>query len=156
VILSVGLLGIFAMQSRALMDNQDAYLRTQAVALAYDMADRIRANADYWKSMTDIPAVQANAAAGFRICSAYDPSNDPSVMPDNCSQDEMTSYDVRRITAMITTLLPSGLLTLSNSDDVNTVSPDTDIITITISWRHTDADMQERQGDASFSMDVRL
>lgn len=45
VIISVGLLGAAAMVINGLESNRNAYLRTQASILAYDMADRIRANA---------------------------------------------------------------------------------------------------------------
>jgi type IV pilus assembly protein PilV len=44
VVLSVGLLGLAALQSNAIEFNHDAYLRSQATILAYDIADRIRAN----------------------------------------------------------------------------------------------------------------
>lgn len=44
VIVSIGLLGAAAMVMNGLESNRNAYLRTQASILAYDMADRIRAN----------------------------------------------------------------------------------------------------------------
>jgi len=44
VILSVGLLGIAGLQARGLLNNVNANFRTQAVFLADDLADRMRAN----------------------------------------------------------------------------------------------------------------
>ena len=44
LVLSVGLLGLAALQANTLQFNQSAYLRSQATSLAYDMADRMRAN----------------------------------------------------------------------------------------------------------------
>ena len=44
VILSVGLLGLAGLQTTGLRNNHSAYLRSQATLLAYDIADRIRAN----------------------------------------------------------------------------------------------------------------
>lgn len=44
VVLSIGLLGIAALQGVGLRSSQGAYLTSQATLLAYDMADRIRAN----------------------------------------------------------------------------------------------------------------
>ena len=44
VIVSIGLLGSAAMVINGLESNRNAYLRTQASILAYDMADRLRAN----------------------------------------------------------------------------------------------------------------
>lgn len=44
VILSIGLLGIATLQGVGLRSSQGAYLTSQASLLAYDIADRIRAN----------------------------------------------------------------------------------------------------------------
>lgn len=43
-ILAVGLLGLAGLLFEGMRNNQGAYLRTQASILAYDMADRMRAN----------------------------------------------------------------------------------------------------------------
>ena len=44
VVISVGLLGIAALQMVSLRNSQASYLRTQATALAQDIIDRMRAN----------------------------------------------------------------------------------------------------------------
>lgn len=44
LVLSIGLLGLAALQSATLQFNHSAYLRSQATNLAYDMIDRMRAN----------------------------------------------------------------------------------------------------------------
>ena len=44
LILSIGLLGLAGLQTLSLKFNTSAYYRTQATALAYDFADRMRAN----------------------------------------------------------------------------------------------------------------
>jgi type IV pilus assembly protein PilV len=44
VVLSVGLLGIAALQMTSLRNNRGANFRSQAQVLAYDIADRMRAN----------------------------------------------------------------------------------------------------------------
>jgi type IV pilus assembly protein PilV len=44
VIASIGLLGLASMQATGLKNNQSAYQRSQATVLAYDYADRMRAN----------------------------------------------------------------------------------------------------------------
>lgn len=43
-VLSVGLLGVAAMQQVGLRSSHTAHVRSQATALAYDIADRMRAN----------------------------------------------------------------------------------------------------------------
>ena len=44
VIISVGLLGVAALQLSTVRNNYDAYVRSQAAVLASDMFDRMRAN----------------------------------------------------------------------------------------------------------------
>ena len=44
LILALGLVGVAGLQALALKNNQSAYLRSQASALAYDLADRMRTN----------------------------------------------------------------------------------------------------------------
>jgi type IV pilus assembly protein PilV len=44
IVLSIGLLGIAAMYVETLRANRSALVRTQAIALASDLADRIRSN----------------------------------------------------------------------------------------------------------------
>ena len=46
VIISVGLLGVAAMQLSTVRNNYDAFVRSQAAVLASDIIDRIRANRD--------------------------------------------------------------------------------------------------------------
>jgi type IV pilus assembly protein PilV len=43
-VLAIGLLGVLAMQSKSMQYNQSAYVYSQAVYLANDMAERIRNN----------------------------------------------------------------------------------------------------------------
>ena len=44
LILAIGLLGLAGLQSTGIRANHSAYLRSQATILAYDIADRMRAN----------------------------------------------------------------------------------------------------------------
>ena len=65
-VLSIGLLGMAALQSVGLRSSHGAYLASQAAVLAYDMADRIRANpgnAGAYVGDADCAAVNAPLAA---------------------------------------------------------------------------------------------
>ena len=71
VVMSVGLLGLAALQQNAVTFNRDAYLASQATLLAYDMADRIRGNrqagrdGDYDSAFAGTPpACNSAVAAG--------------------------------------------------------------------------------------------
>ncbi len=65
VILSIGLLGLASLQGNSLKFSHSAYLRTQATQLAYDIADRMRANR------------QATLAGSYAIAMSDTPLNNP-------------------------------------------------------------------------------
>jgi len=46
LVLAIGLLGLAMLQVEALKHSTDAYYRTQATMLAYEIVDRMRANSD--------------------------------------------------------------------------------------------------------------
>ena len=50
VLISVGLLGIAALQLTTLRGNQEAYVRSQASVLSADILDRMRANPDAFRN----------------------------------------------------------------------------------------------------------
>ena len=62
VVLSVGLLGIAALQMTSLRNNRGAHLRSQAQVLAYDIADRMRANRN--AALADAYVISLTAPAG--------------------------------------------------------------------------------------------
>jgi type IV pilus assembly protein PilV len=72
VVLSVGMLGIAALYVEGLRSGRTALLRSQAVTLAGDMADRIRANsgagASYTKGVDDAGTITAACDSGGAGC----------------------------------------------------------------------------------------
>ncbi len=67
LVMSIGLLGLAALQATSLKANHSAYQRSQAIFLAYDIIDRMRANRNlamagsYNLAMNeDAPAAAAN------------------------------------------------------------------------------------------------
>ena len=94
VILAVGLLGISGLQVTGLRSNHSALMRSQATLLAYDMSDRMRANAvgvsagDY-----NLPAATAAAACTTTA---------------GCASDVMAKNDMSVWSANITNTLPTG------------------------------------------------
>jgi type IV pilus assembly protein PilV len=72
VVMSIGLLGIAALYVESLRSGTSALLRSQAVSLAGDMADRIRANptagADYTKGADDNGVVTAACTGSTGTC----------------------------------------------------------------------------------------
>jgi type IV pilus assembly protein PilV len=64
LVLSIGLLGMATLQFEAVKRNNDAYLRSQAVNLAYDMTDRIRVNRTGASDNSYVIAIDAAAPSG--------------------------------------------------------------------------------------------
>ena len=64
VILAVGLLGLAGLQATSLKFNSTAYQRSQATSLAYDIADRMRANVVAARGSNVVPAGAYGIALG--------------------------------------------------------------------------------------------
>lgn len=113
VIFSIGLLGLAGLQARGLQSNTMAQYRTTAMILAYDMADRIRANpagvaAGNYNSLDN-----ANPAAGDCI-------------NNTCSAAQMAAYDYYEWQQSANNALPSGHGTVTGAPG----SP----FTVTVMW----------------------
>lgn len=113
VVLAAGLLGLAALQTTTLSNNQSAYFRSQATQLAYDISDRMRSN-------------QAGVTAGNY--------NDAAATADDCEANictpaQMAGYDLNRWNAALTAPrdgLPSGTGVVcidSTPEDVPVATP---------------------------------
>ena len=83
LVLAIGVLGITALQMVSLQNNRGALFRAEAVQLAYDMMDRVRANPE------GVPpgAAYDGLAAGDAPPAATD------CVANNCSQAQMVDFD---------------------------------------------------------------
>lgn len=81
LIMSVGLLGLAAMQAEALKGGSDAILRSKAVASVADISDRIRANIGGLASYT-------RALSGDLVTSP------PDCVANQCTALQMATYDM--------------------------------------------------------------
>lgn len=94
LILAIGLVGVAGLQALSLKTNQSAFMRSQATALAYDLADRMRTNLE-------------GANGGF-----YDPAQaaiDANCTTTNgCAPAVMALHDLAEWNAAINTYLPMG------------------------------------------------
>ncbi len=98
VILSVGLLALASLQTRGLASGHNAYLRSQAVLLAQDLAERIRANSDY--------AIQAGNNNYLINLGNNPPNQDCSNAA--CTPGQIASFDLNQWITSINTVLPQG------------------------------------------------
>lgn len=100
VVLTIGMLGVVGMQLQAMRYNTDAYLRTQATTLAYDIMDRMRANRG--AAIAGLYAYTARPSGTIADCTAQ------------CSSDEMARYDVAAWYDAIAARLPPSRNGLSS------------------------------------------
>lgn len=101
LVLSVGLLGLAGLQTRGLAIGHNAYLRSQAVLLAQDMAERIRSNTNHVFSTelndSNRYSVEFERSLGTLNCVDRD-----------CSPADMADFDVDQWLANVRNTLPSG------------------------------------------------
>jgi type IV pilus assembly protein PilV len=91
LVLAIGLLGLAGLQATSLRNTQSAYNRSLATELAYDLADRMRAN------ISGVAAYTTSSAAQNANCENT----------SGCSSSQMAQNDLYEWNAVITTL-PSG------------------------------------------------
>jgi type IV pilus assembly protein PilV len=118
VVLSIGMLGIAALGIESLRASRAALVRTEAVTLATDMADRIRAN-------RDAGAAYAGAAA--------DASNvECEAGGAGCSPADLAAHDLFIWGEAIGEALPEGSGTVTHVDvDPSDGTPAVYVVTIT-------------------------
>ncbi|BAZ93317.1 TfP pilus assembly protein PilV [Thiohalobacter thiocyanaticus] len=67
LVLSIGLLGLAALQATGMKNNHSAHIQSQATILAYDILDRMRANRDAAQNNDYDLALNASAPSGSTI-----------------------------------------------------------------------------------------
>ncbi len=111
LVLSIGLLGVAAMQLASLQANNGAFQRTQATFLAQDIADRMRAN-------------RTAAIAGDYDFALGDPAPDDT--------DTVAEQDILAWKGRLAATLPQG--EAEPPDAAVAVDPATGVALITIVW----------------------
>lgn len=94
LVLSIGLIGVAALQGMSLKNTQSAFMRSQATALAYDVADRMRAN----RLAAEIGLYDPGAAATVAACKST----------TGCIPQDMAKHDLAEWNAGVGTYLPMG------------------------------------------------
>jgi type IV pilus assembly protein PilV len=136
LVLAVGLLGLAGLQVISLRNNQSAYNRSQATQLAYDMADRIRANPSDANKLENSAYVAVTPAVFQSSC-----NSSPGCIPELMAQNDRALWNANIISTL-------GSI---STGSVN-VDPITRIFTITINWD----DNRSGTANLSFAMSFQL
>ncbi|QDK96501.1 type IV pilus modification protein PilV [Acinetobacter tandoii] len=107
LVLAIGILGFVALQYRAVEATSESINRVQAMNIARDMAERIRANRDgfaTYKTETSTAANQTNFATN---CTA-----------NTCSADDLADFDVAQVTEKANALgMTMNMLSCAGNSD---------------------------------------
>lgn len=119
VVFSIGLLGLASLQAISMQNEHASYSRSQAILLAYEMADRITATPS--GSVSYVIAANTTAVAGYTgtaMCTA-----------NNCTTTDMVKYDLGLWKSSIASLLVSGKGSIARDVTLGVVTH-----TITVHW----------------------
>jgi type IV pilus assembly protein PilV len=136
LVLAVGLLGLAGLQATSLKNNQSAYNRSQATQLAYDMADRIRANPSEANKLGTSAYAATTTAATQSSC-----NSSPGCTPALMAQNDRAQWNANIISSLGS--LGTGSVTVNAA---------TRIFSITINWD----DNRSGAADTHFAMSFQL
>lgn len=101
MIFSIGLVGLAGLLIMATRSNQAAYLRTQVVYLAHNMADRMSANPmAVWDG-----SYNNNYPTATSVTTNCDASS-------SCTPDDLATHDMQMWSTQLATFLPSAKATI--------------------------------------------
>ncbi len=129
LMVALGVLGVVTMQMNTLTNNREAFYRTQATVLAYDIIDRMRANRD-----------QA-ISNGYLVAVGSSPTG--TSCTTTCSPTQIATTDLIQWKDSIARQLPSG------DGSVEAIAGVTESYRVVVQW--------DRQGEnMSFDVGMRL
>ncbi len=137
LVLTVGLLGIAAMQMVSFQTNQSAYMRSQATFLAQDMLDRIRANQRGYRSTSVYDDVDSGSVGAIPASPGCKAGN------VGCTPQQMGIEDVREWVQHFTNIegVANYRPVLLNGTGVVRRGTD-NTFTVTVSWDDRDYDLE--------------
>lgn len=114
VILSIGLIGLAAMQASALSSTHGSQLESMVAVQARSLADAMNANPDYWNNNSPTFTVAGTAAAP--TVSTNGPQQTVSCLNNICTTPtEVAGYDVQQWATQLLTQVPSATATITCS-----------------------------------------
>lgn len=135
LVLSIGLLGLAALQTTSLQFNTDSYFRTQATYFVYDIVDRMRSNINVVTPAGPYDIKTSAAATPFLS------STDPACDSSSCSAANLASYDLGKWYKRMDQVLPGSRDNPATIDITNASR----LVRITINWSERDLPNKSQQ-----------
>lgn len=95
LVLAIAVLGFVVLQSRAIEATGESVQRIQAMNIARDIAERIRANRDGWEKYKAEFTSTAKQKDGTKDCATTEAV---------CTQDELADFDAREVESYVSQL----------------------------------------------------
>lgn len=119
LMISLGIMGLVTTQMNTMTNNREAYFRTQATVLAYDIIDRLRANRE-------------EAIAGSYVVELGD--NSGTSCETNCSPVQIAQADIFDWKSSLADKLPGGDGAVSEIINVD------NSYTVNVQWQQNDGE----------------
>lgn len=136
IVLSIGMLGMVSLQTRAMQFEQSSMYQSQASVLAYDIMDKMRANSggstilgQYLHGMSDTIPQSYTSCEGSSA---------------DCSLTELASYDLYSWLEEVAVVLPSGKAEVAVDN-----SGATPVYSITIQYDDSRSDKSSAHGQSN-------
>ena len=135
-VLAIGILGAGALQTMSMQTTQGAYYRSQAMLIAADIVDRMRANRSVMTSYNNVDTDTLEADAAAADCQS----------DSGCSPEQLASFDVQQWA-----LLVKNSHSLPAARGVITQKAGTNKFVISISWNENEWQDGKRSASATNS-----
>ena len=146
LVLGIAVMGFAALQLNAVRISEDTYSRSQAMAIAQNLIERMRANVDA-TSTTYVSSDLWSADPGSSTAcfTADDPSPD-----DICESTAMAAQDIKEVQRMARDSLPHGSVLAASCGSVTCITVAWDkATTATCDQEAIDSDAGDRAEEAS-------
>lgn len=117
LVLGVGVMGYAALQLRSVKLSEDTYARSQAMSIAQDAIERIRANRNAFESYKSANWQSDPADPGV-TCSF---TNQAPTVDSRCTEDQLALVDIFQLKTIASTMLPSGELAVVPCEQLSCV-----------------------------------
>ncbi len=135
VVLGIGVIGFSAIQLQSAAVVNDAYYRTQAVAVAQDVIERIRANPRGWPSHYASKEWQGSDTVVVKSCVA---STLPTGLASGCDQvNDIAEFDHFEVSQQLRVSLPKATVSIHGS-----CAGDGGVSCIDVTWGEADTDVR--------------